>query len=94
MRPASPTIVGMGRQANLRVQVLGVLAVAVDGRAVPAQELASRKGRTLLKLLARRGEVVPADVLVEALWAGRPPADPDANLATLVSRLEPCSGRR
>jgi DNA-binding SARP family transcriptional activator len=83
----------MGRQANLRVQVLGVLAVAVDGRAVPAQELASRKGRTLLKLLlARRGEVVPADVLVEALWAGRPPADPDANLATLVSRLRAVLG--
>jgi len=83
----------MGRQANLRVQVLGVLAVAVDGRAVPPRELASRKGRTLLKLLlARRGEVVPADVLVEALWAGRPPADPDANLATLVSRLRAVLG--
>ncbi|HEV2922276.1 MAG TPA: winged helix-turn-helix domain-containing protein, partial [Actinomycetota bacterium] len=83
----------MGQQANLRVQVLGVLAVAVDGRAVPAQELASRKGRTLLKLLlARRGEVVPADVLVEALWGGRPPADPDANLATLVSRLRSVLG--
>ena len=83
----------MGRQANLRVQVLGVLAVAVHGRAVPPQELASRKGLTLLKLLlARRGEVVPADVLVEALWAGRPPADPDANLATLVSRLRAVLG--
>ncbi|MFL6269022.1 MAG: AAA family ATPase [Actinomycetes bacterium] len=55
--------------------------------------MASRKGRTLLKLLlARRGEVVPADVLVEALWAGRPPADPDANLATLVSRLRAVLG--
>jgi DNA-binding SARP family transcriptional activator len=83
----------MGRQANLRVQVLGVLAVAVDGREVPPKELASRKGRTLLKLLlARRGEVVPADVLVEALWATRPPADPDANLATLVSRLRAVLG--
>jgi len=83
----------MGQQANLRVQVLGVLAVAVDGREVPPHELASRKGRTLLKLLlARRGEVVPADVLVEALWAGRPPADPDGNLATLVSRLRAVLG--
>ena len=83
----------MGQQANLRVQVLGVLAVAVDGREVPAHELASRKGRTLLKLLlARRGAVVPAEVLVEALWAGRPPADPDANLATLVSRLRATLG--
>jgi DNA-binding SARP family transcriptional activator len=83
----------MGQQANLRVQVLGVLAVAVDGRAVPAAELASRKGRTLLKLLlARRGAVVPADVAAEALWGEHPPADPDANLATLVSRLRAVLG--
>jgi len=83
----------MGQQVNLRVQVLGVLAVAVDGREVPAHELASRKGRTLLKLLlARRGWVLPADVLADALWQGRPPADPDANLATLVSRLRAVLG--
>jgi DNA-binding SARP family transcriptional activator len=83
----------MGQQVNLRVHVLGVLAVAVDGRAVPAHELASRKGRTLLKLLlARRGSVVPADVLAQALWQGRPPVDPDANLATLVSRLRAVLG--
>lgn len=31
-------------------------------------------------------------MLVEALWAGRPPADPDANLATLVSRLRAVLG--
>src|SRR5215211_1274764 len=58
----------MSQQANLRVQVLGVLAVAVDGRAVPAA------------------------VAAEALWGGRPPADPDANLATLVSRLRAVLG--
>ncbi|HET9555612.1 MAG TPA: AAA family ATPase, partial [Actinomycetota bacterium] len=83
----------MGGHGNVRVQVLGVLAVAVDGREVPAHRLASRKGRTLLKLLlARRGAVVPAEVLVEALWGARPPADPDANLATLVSRLRAVLG--
>jgi DNA-binding SARP family transcriptional activator len=83
----------MRQQPNLRVQVLGVLAVAVDGREVPVHELASRKGRTLLKLLlARRDSVVPADVLAEALWEGRPPADPHANLATLVSRLRAVLG--
>ena len=83
----------MGGHGNVRVQVLGVLAVAVDGREVPAHRLASRKGRTLLKLLlARRGAVVPAEVLVEALWGGRPPTDPDANLATLVSRLRAVLG--
>jgi DNA-binding SARP family transcriptional activator len=58
----------MRQQADLRVQVLGGLAVAVDGRPVPAKELASRKGRTLLKLLlARRDAVVPAEVLAETL---------------------------
>jgi hypothetical protein len=83
----------MDQQVNLRVRVLGVLGVAVDGREVAPNELASRKGRTLLKLLlARRGAVVPAEVLVEALWGGRPPADPDANLATLVSRLRAVLG--
>jgi DNA-binding SARP family transcriptional activator len=83
----------MRQQANLRVRVLGVLGVAVDGREVAPIELASRKGRTPLKLLlARRGAVVPAEVLVEALWGGRPPADPDANLATLVSRLRAVLG--
>jgi tetratricopeptide (TPR) repeat protein len=61
----------MGGHGNVRVQVLGVLAVAVDGREVPTQRLASRKGRTLLKLLlARRGAVAPAEVLVEAVWGG------------------------
>jgi DNA-binding SARP family transcriptional activator len=83
----------MDQQGNLTVRVLGPLAVAVDGREVPPHELASRKGRTLLKLLlARRGEIVPADVLAEVLWPGRPPADPDANLATLVSRLRSVLG--
>jgi DNA-binding SARP family transcriptional activator len=83
----------MDQQVNLRVRVLGPLAVAVDGREVPPHELASRKGRTLLKLLlARRGEVVPADVAAEVLWPGRPPADPEANLATLVSRLRSVLG--
>jgi DNA-binding SARP family transcriptional activator len=83
----------MDQQGNLTVRVLGPLAVAVDGREVPPHELASRKGRTLLKLLlARRGEVVPADVLTEVLWPRRPPADPDANLATLVSRLRSVLG--
>ena len=64
----------MGQQANLRVQVLGGLTVSVGGRQLPSHQLASRKGRTLLKLLlARRGAVVPAEVLAEALGANGPP---------------------
>jgi DNA-binding SARP family transcriptional activator len=83
----------MGNPTTFSVQVLGPFAVARDGVPVPAHELASRKGRTLLKLLvARGGAVVPADVIAETLWGGRPPADPDANLATLVSRLRSVVG--
>jgi DNA-binding SARP family transcriptional activator len=83
----------MGNPTTLSVQVLGPFAVARDGVTLPARELASRKGRTLLKLLvARRGAVVPADVVAETLWGDRPPADPDANLATLVSRLRSVVG--
>ncbi len=84
----------MPNPVALSIQVLGPFVVTRDGMPVPAHELASRKGRTLLKLLlARRGRVVPAEALAEALWGDRPPADPDANLATLVSRRGPCSGR-
>jgi hypothetical protein len=83
----------MPNPVALSIQVLGPFVVTRDGMPVPAHELASRKGRTLLKLLlARRGGVVPAEALVEALWGDRPPADPDANLATLVSRLRAVLG--
>jgi hypothetical protein len=62
----------MRQQANLRVRVLGVLDVAVDGHEVAPIELASRKGRTLLRLLlARRGVVVPAEVLPVEAAAGQ-----------------------
>ena len=65
-------------------------ALAVDrpgGDTLEGRELGSRKARTLLALLAaERGALVPLDRIVEALWPGVPPADPAANVATLVSR--------
>ena len=85
----------MDQQGNLTVRVLGPLAVAVDGREVPPHELASRKGRTVLKLLlARRGEVVPAGVLAEVLWPGRPPADPTPTSPPWSAGCGRCSDRR
>lgn len=48
----------------------------------------SRKARTLLALLAARyGRRVDVDYLVRALWGQGPPRQPEANVATLVSRL-------
>ncbi len=64
----------------------------VDG--VEPQALGSRKGRLALTLLAlAEGQVVPADVLVDALWADTPPAQPEDQLAVLISRLRSVLGR-
>lgn len=52
-----------------------------------------RLSRRLLRMLAvRRGSFVAKDVLVEALWPDRAPADPAANLEVLVSRLRRALG--
>ena len=58
------------------------------GQEIPAPELGGRLGRALIRILVtRRGAVVPVDVLAEALWPDRQPADPAANVAVLVSRV-------
>jgi DNA-binding SARP family transcriptional activator len=64
----------------------------VDG--IEPQALGSRKGRLALCLLALAGgQVVPADVLVDALWGDAPPAQPEDQLAVLISRLRSVLGR-
>ncbi|MGE5137728.1 MAG: AAA family ATPase [Gemmatimonadota bacterium] len=74
----------------LAVRVLGDFAV--DG--VEPQALGSRKARLALRLLAlAQGQVVPADVLADALWGDSPPARPDDQLAVLMSRLRSVLGR-
>ncbi len=73
--------------AVLEYRVLGSLEVlrADDGSAVP---LASSRQRLLLAcLLARAGQVVSADQLVEALWGEALPADPSDALQSHISRL-------
>lgn len=66
--------------------VLGpVSALGRTGAAVP---LRARKVRTLLGvLLAHPNTRVSVDVLVDALWPGRPPRSAPANLQTYVSGL-------
>jgi DNA-binding SARP family transcriptional activator len=64
----------------------------VDG--VEPQALGSRKGRLALCVLAlAEGQVVPTDVLVDTLWGDAPPAQPEDQLAVLVSRLRSVLGR-
>lgn len=76
----------------MKFGVLGSLAVWT-----PAGEkvtLRSRHQRTLMAVtLFRANQPVPVDQLVEALWAGAPPASYLSNLHTYVSRLRELVGQ-
>ena len=75
---------------SLAVRVLGEFGV--DG--VEPQALGSRKARLALQHLALgAGQVVPSDVLVDALWEHDPPARPGEQLAVLMSRLRSVLGK-
>ncbi len=72
---------------RVELRLLGRFAALRDGVEVPPAAFAGRKVRTLVKVLAsRQGRFVSHDTLAEALWPGRPPADPVANLQVLVNR--------
>ncbi|WP_162605876.1 ATP-binding protein [Jiangella aurantiaca] len=79
--------------AELQVRLTGELTVVRAGRVLAAGEVADRKGRTLLALLAvAGGRLVPVDRIVEALWGEQGPRRPAASVATLVSRLRAALG--
>lgn len=72
---------------QLRIRLLGRFAVSRDGEESPVGAFGGRLARRLVRYLAcAEGDLVPRDVLVDVLWGGRPPADPDANLNVLVNR--------
>jgi DNA-binding SARP family transcriptional activator/tetratricopeptide (TPR) repeat protein len=72
---------------GVRIRLATAITVDVAGRSLSGRELGSRKARTLLALLAaERGRLVPLDRVVDQLWGDDPPADPGANVSTLVSR--------
>jgi DNA-binding SARP family transcriptional activator len=76
--------------SRLGVRLLGEFRV--DG--VELEALRSRQARTLLKRLAlERGATVSADSLVEAVWPGARPAQPDRDLHVLVSRARSVVGQ-
>ncbi|MEQ4304093.1 tetratricopeptide repeat protein [Plantactinospora sp. B6F1] len=83
-------LVRLGRAAQppahgLRLQVLGPLAVVVDGAGV---DLGSAKQRTLLALLALHpNEPVRLDTLVELIWGEHPPDSAATSVQNHVSRL-------
>lgn len=80
-------------EARLRIRLCGPLVVHAPTGALSGRALASRKGRTLLCLLASaRGRLLTADEIAEVLWPEAMPADPAANVATLVSRARSTLG--
>lgn len=75
------------------LQLLGRFQVRAGGAEVPPAAFGGRKVRTLLRLLAVRAPaLVPHDVLADALWPARLPADPAANLGVLVNRARRAVG--
>jgi DNA-binding SARP family transcriptional activator len=79
---------GSDEHAAASFSLIGPFGVAVGGEALLDREIGSRKGRTVLKVLAvHRGSVVPVDQLIDILWADDPPAKARENVASLVSRL-------
>jgi DNA-binding SARP family transcriptional activator/tetratricopeptide (TPR) repeat protein len=68
----------------VRVRVLG--SFEVEG--VPARDLGSRKGRTLLKVLALADhQPVSVDRIADVLWGDEQPSRPAEQVGVLVSRL-------
>jgi DNA-binding SARP family transcriptional activator len=76
--------------SNSRVafRLAGGFSVAVNGRQIEDRQVGSAKARRLLALLVvHRGQTVPTDRIVAALWGAEPPERAAENVATLVSRL-------
>ena len=78
----------MSGAPRVLVHLAGPLRVDRGAAHLGGAELGSRKGRTLLRLLcARRGDVLSAAEIATVLWPQESPSDPDAVVASLVSRL-------
>lgn len=74
----------------LEFRILGPLEVAIDGAVV---HLGGAKQQALLALLLfDGGRVVSTGRLVDALWAGEPPATAQASLQNFVSQLRKTLG--
>lgn len=78
---------------RVEVRMLGCFNLWRAGHDVASSSFGGRRSRQLLQiLLTGRGRLVPKDILIEALWPGRDPADPEGNLSVLASRARHALG--
>lgn len=78
---------------RVEVRMLGCFKVWRAGHGVASSSFGGRRSRQLLQiLLTGRGQLIPRDVLIEALWPRQDPADPQGNLAVLASRARHALG--
>ena len=81
------TLEGMVRGAR-PVHVLGMLQVDLGGRVLGLGDFGGRRPKQVFEtLLLHRGEPVPKDRLVDALWGEHPPKDPMRTLEAYVCGL-------
>ena len=74
--------------AVVTIRLLGRFAVLRGDEEIPARAYGGRLPRQLLRLLVlRRGALISKDVIAEALWPRRPPADTGGNIEVQVSRI-------
>ncbi len=79
----------------VRIRLLGRFSVRSGSREIPAREFGGRRAGQLLRLLAlRRDTLVSKDVIIEALWPARAPADAPGSVEVLVSRIRRAMGDR
>lgn len=79
--------------AETCLRLLGRFQVRRHGEEIPPARFGGRKVRALLRVLAVRApDLVPHEVLIEALWPDRLPADPAGNLGVLVNRARRAVG--
>ncbi|MGH3268117.1 MAG: AfsR/SARP family transcriptional regulator, partial [Trebonia sp.] len=77
----------------VRIRLLGRFSVLRNSAEIPLRAFGGRLPQQLLRLLAlRRGALIPKDVIAEALWPRRPPADARGNVEVLVSRIRRALG--
>jgi SARP family transcriptional regulator, regulator of embCAB operon len=70
-----------------RIQLCGQFVVRVEGRRIE-RELPGRQGRLLFAyLVLNRDRPVSREELIEAIWPGALPSDPQSALSPLVSKL-------